>query len=47
MAFVLQDSLLFKGAIRDNITFGRLQFVPEVNWDIPASSVLIFDNSGI
>ncbi|AZS13567.1 AAA family ATPase [Paenibacillus lutimineralis] len=24
----------------------RVQFVPEVNWDIPASSVLVFDNSG-
>jgi predicted kinase len=24
----------------------RVQFVPEVNWDIPASSILEFDNSG-
>jgi predicted kinase len=24
----------------------RVQFVPEVNWDIPASSILVFDNSG-
>lgn len=24
----------------------RVQFVPEVNWDIPKSSVLVFDNSG-
>lgn len=24
----------------------RVQFVPEVNWDILASSVLVFDNSG-
>jgi predicted kinase len=24
----------------------RVQFVPKVNWDIPASSILVFDNSG-
>lgn len=24
----------------------RVQFVPEVNWDIPDASILIFDNSG-
>ncbi|MNO38153.1 gluconate kinase 1 [compost metagenome] len=24
----------------------RVQFVPEVSWDIPASSILVFDNSG-
>lgn len=24
----------------------RVQFVPEVNWDIPSSSILVFDNSG-
>ncbi|SDG29918.1 AAA domain-containing protein [Fontibacillus panacisegetis] len=24
----------------------RVQFVPEVNWDIPESSILVFDNSG-
>lgn len=24
----------------------RVQFVPEVNWDLPASSILVFDNSG-
>ncbi|GKU75750.1 AAA family ATPase [Paenibacillus sp. L3-i20] len=24
----------------------RVDFVPEINWDIPASSILIFDNSG-
>lgn len=24
----------------------RVQFVPEINWDIPASSILVFDNSG-
>ena len=24
----------------------RVQFVPEVNWDIPPSSILVFDNSG-
>ncbi|MGG4552440.1 AAA family ATPase [Paenibacillus sp. FSL W8-0186] len=24
----------------------RVQFVPEINWDIPKSSVLVFDNSG-
>lgn len=24
----------------------RVQFVPEVNWEIPASSILEFDNSG-
>ncbi|AZK44991.1 AAA family ATPase [Paenibacillus lentus] len=24
----------------------RVQFVPEVNWDIPKSSILVFDNSG-
>ncbi|NWL89971.1 MULTISPECIES: AAA family ATPase [unclassified Paenibacillus] len=24
----------------------RVQFVPEVDWDIPASSILVFDNSG-
>ncbi|MGG6311612.1 AAA family ATPase [Paenibacillus macerans] len=24
----------------------RVQFVPEMNWDIPASSILVFDNSG-
>lgn len=24
----------------------RVQFVPEINWDIPASSTLVFDNSG-
>lgn len=24
----------------------RVQFVPEINWDIPKSSILVFDNSG-
>ncbi|MNF18306.1 hypothetical protein D3C80_2223120 [compost metagenome] len=24
----------------------RVEFVPEVNWNIPASSVTVFDNSG-
>lgn len=24
----------------------RVQFVPEVKWDIPSSSILVFDNSG-
>lgn len=24
----------------------RIAFVPQINWDIPASSILIFDNSG-
>lgn len=24
----------------------RVAFVPEINWDIPSSSVLVFDNSG-
>lgn len=24
----------------------RVQFVPNINWDIPASSILVFDNSG-
>lgn len=24
----------------------RVDFVPQINWDIPASSILIFDNSG-
>lgn len=24
----------------------RIAFVPEINWDIPSSSVLVFDNSG-
>lgn len=24
----------------------RVDFVPEINWDIPASSILVFDNSG-
>lgn len=24
----------------------RVQFMPEINWDIPASSILEFDNSG-
>ncbi|WP_018749902.1 AAA family ATPase [Paenibacillus sanguinis] len=24
----------------------RVQFVPEINWDIPKSSIYIFDNSG-
>lgn len=24
----------------------RVQFVPEINWDIPSSSILVFDNSG-
>ncbi|MBO2945913.1 AAA family ATPase [Paenibacillus sp. F411] len=24
----------------------RVNFVPEVNWDIPESSILVFDNSG-
>lgn len=24
----------------------RVQFVPEINWDIPASSIYVFDNSG-
>ncbi|MBA9083577.1 putative kinase [Fontibacillus solani] len=24
----------------------RVQFVPEVSWDIPESSILVFDNSG-
>jgi len=24
----------------------RVQFVPEINWDIPASSITVFDNSG-
>lgn len=24
----------------------RVDFVPEINWDIPQSSILIFDNSG-
>ncbi|PWW00775.1 AAA domain-containing protein [Paenibacillus cellulosilyticus] len=25
----------------------RVQFVPEVNWDIPQSSITVFDNSGV
>ena len=24
----------------------RVQFIPEINWDIPASSIYVFDNSG-
>jgi predicted kinase len=24
----------------------RIEFVPQINWDIPSSSVLVFDNSG-
>ncbi|GGH37729.1 AAA family ATPase [Paenibacillus segetis] len=24
----------------------RVQFVPDINWDIPSSSILVFDNSG-
>ncbi|MCM3701838.1 AAA family ATPase [Paenibacillus macerans] len=24
----------------------RVQFVPEINWDIPSSSIFVFDNSG-
>lgn len=24
----------------------RVQFVPDINWDIPESSILVFDNSG-
>ncbi|WP_337099569.1 AAA family ATPase [Paenibacillus sp. YIM B09110] len=24
----------------------RVDFVPQINWDIPASSILVFDNSG-
>jgi predicted kinase len=24
----------------------RIEFVPQINWDIPGSSVLVFDNSG-
>lgn len=25
----------------------RINFVPEINWDIPQSSILIYDNSGV
>ncbi|NIK75999.1 putative kinase [Paenibacillus castaneae] len=25
----------------------RIEFVPQINWDIPASSILVFDNSGL
>lgn len=25
----------------------RVDFVPEISWDIPASSILIYDNSGV
>ncbi|MDQ0089331.1 putative kinase [Paenibacillus anaericanus] len=24
----------------------RVQFVPDINWDIPSTSILVFDNSG-
>ncbi|MDQ8739353.1 AAA family ATPase [Paenibacillus sp. LHD-38] len=24
----------------------RIEFVPQINWDIPSSSILVFDNSG-
>ncbi|MNT89568.1 hypothetical protein D3C72_2303180 [compost metagenome] len=25
----------------------RIAFVPQINWDIPESSIFVFDNSGV
>ncbi|WP_138420510.1 AAA family ATPase [Aquibacillus sediminis] len=48
-----KQRIVDRGTVRDswklenwNSYESRVNFVPEINWDIPESNILVFDNSG-